>query len=260
MIKVLFMGRKPVAAKALAWLIQHENVTVVGVITDSHLAISPTSEIARKAGLPLLNRELVEQEVANGTLSFDLALSVLYWQKIRKPLIESCPKGIVNFHPAPLPDYKGTAGYNLAILEDLPKWAVSAHYVDEGIDTGEIIQVRDFSVDRARETARSLEAKSQPELLAQFKDVTSQLLNNEARLPTIPNGAGRYVSRAEMEAMKEVKPGDDIERKIRAFWFPPYDGAYKIVGGIKCTLVNRTILESLADQTSSSLFTHSSTW
>lgn len=259
MINVLFMGRKPVAAKALTWLLLRDDVAVIGVITDSHLAVSPTSDVAREAGIPIFERETVEEKVMDGTLYVDLALSILYWQKIRQPLLENCPKGVVNFHPAPLPEYKGTAGYNLAILEGLSKWAVSAHYVDEGIDTGEIIEVRDFLLDQERETARSLEAKSQPELLSQFKYVTSRLLESEDRLPTVPNGTGRYVSRAQMEAMKEVKEGDDVERKIRAFWFPPYDGAYKMVGGVKCTLINRSILESLGDPSSSSLFTQSST-
>ncbi|HAJ43978.1 MAG TPA: formyl transferase, partial [Alcanivorax sp.] len=50
----------------------------------------------------------------------------------------------------------------------------------------------------------------------------------------------------------------DVERKIRAFWFPPYDGAYKVINGVKCTLVSRTILESLADPSTSSLFTQPS--
>ncbi|WP_370233607.1 formyltransferase family protein, partial [Alloalcanivorax venustensis] len=146
MINVLFMGRKPVAAKALAWLLEHDDVSVVGVITDSHLAVSPTSEVARDAGVPILSREEVEAGVTDGSLSVDLGLSMLYWQRIRAPLLEHCVRGVVNFHPAPLPEYKGTAGYNLAILEDLPRWAVSAHYVDEDIDTGEIIQVREFPV------------------------------------------------------------------------------------------------------------------
>lgn len=258
MINVLFMGRKPVAAKALAWLLEHDDVSVVGVITDSHLAVSPTSEVARDAGVPILSREEVEAGVTDGSLSVDLGLSMLYWQRIRAPLLEHCVRGVVNFHPAPLPEYKGTAGYNLAILEDLPRWAVSAHYVDEDIDTGEIIQVREFPVDRQRETARTLEAKAQPLLLAQFQEITERLLASEQRLATTPNTGGRYVSRARMEAMKEVKEGDDVERKIRAFWFPPYDGAYKVINGVKCTLVSRTILESLADPSTSSLFTQPS--
>lgn len=255
MIKVLFMGRKPVAAEALKWLLSHDNVDVVGVITDSHLAVSPTSEVARRSGVPILDRETVEQQIESGVLSVDLGLSMLYWQKIRPPLLRNCSRGVVNFHPAPLPNYKGTAGYNLAILESLSRWAVSAHYVDEGIDTGDIIEVREFSVDKERETALSLEAKSQPLLLAQFQEITTNLLETDEPLPATSNIGGRYVSRAEMEAMKEVRDGDDVERKIRAFWFPPYDGAYRFVNGVKCTLVSRSILESLADPKTSNLFT-----
>lgn len=255
MTKVLFMGRKPVAAKALTWLLERDEVVVVGVITDSHLSISPTSDVARRAGLPIFTRELAEQKIVSGELSVDLGLSMLYWQKIRDPLLESCSKGVVNFHPAPLPQYKGTAGYNLAILEGLSDWAVSAHYVDEGIDTGGIIDVQDFPIDPETETARSLEAKSQPLLLTQFIEVVSRLLESDGFLSTKPNSGGRYVSRAEMEAMKEVKEGDDVERKVRAFWFPPYDGAYRVINGVKCTLVIRPILQSLADPQMSSLFT-----
>ncbi|NQY86066.1 MAG: hypothetical protein HRT34_15070, partial [Alcanivorax sp.] len=126
------------------------------------------------------------------------------------------------------------------------------------LTTGEIIQVREFPVERQRETARTLEAKAQPLLLAQFQEITERLLASAPRLATTPNTGGRYVSRARMEAMKEVKEGDDVERKIRAFWFPPYDGAYKVINGVKCTLVSRTILESLADPSTSSLFTQPS--
>lgn len=255
MTKIFFMGRKPVAAKALTWLLKRDDVVVVGVITDSHLSVSPTADVARRAGLPILTREVAEQKIASQEISVDLGLSMLYWQKIRSPLLESCSKGVVNFHPAPLPQYKGTAGYNLAILERLCTWAVSAHYVDEAIDTGGIIDVHEFSIDPEFETARSLEAKSQPLLLAQFQDIVGRILRSDGWLPTKPNVGGRYVSRAEMEAMKEVKEGDDIERKVRAFWFPPYDGAYKVVNGMKCTLVSRQILESLADPQASSLFT-----
>lgn len=253
--RVLFMGRKPVAAEALRWLLARDDVQVVGVITDSHLSVSPTSDVARAAGVPILDRDDMEAKVAAGELHVDLGLSMLYWQKIRRPLLERCCRGVVNFHPAPLPEYKGTAGYNLAILEDRPEWAVTAHYVDEDIDTGAIIEVRTFPVDRDHETARSLEAKSQPRLLAQFEAVTERLLADPAPLPTTPNRGGRYVSRAEMEAMKEVRDGDDVERKIRAFWFPPYDGAYRMVNGVKCTLVSRAILQSLADPSTSNLFT-----
>ena len=43
-------------------------------------------------------------------------------------------------------------------------------------------------------------------------------------LPREPQGEGRYVDRAEFEALRVVRPGDDLERKLRAFWYPPHAG------------------------------------
>lgn len=258
MNNVLFMGRKPVAAKALRWLANQSSVNIVGVITDSHLKVSPTSDAARELAIPLWTRQQAESAIQSAHASIDLSLSMLYWQKIRTPIIEAAKKGVINFHPAPLPEYKGTAGYNLAILEDKAEWAVSSHYVDESIDTGPIIKLSSFGIDRNNETAQSLEEKSQDALLDLFKAVTARALSSESVLPATTNEGGRYVSRKEMEAMKEVKDGDDVERKIRAFWFPPYDGAFKIVDGVKCTLVHRGILETLAKAENSNLFTGAS--
>ena len=62
-----------------------------------------------------------------------------------------------------------------------------------------------------------------------------------------------------MEAMKEVVAGDDVERKIRAFWFPPYDGAWLKVNGIRCTLISTQILRTLGDPNVSNVFTRPAT-
>lgn len=253
-VKVLFMGRKRVAAEALEWLSTLKGVEVVGVLTDSHLSVSPTSEVAGRLGYPLYSLEEAEAAIEEGRLAFDLGLSVLFWRRIKPVMIDAATRGIINFHPAPLPDYKGTGGYNLAILEGRGDWAVSAHYVDEDIDTGGIIALDWFPIDEARETVVTLEAKCQPRLGNLIRRVVGQALEREQPLPVTPNEGGRYVSRAEMEAMKEVHEGDDVDRKIRAFWFPPYTGAWTRVNGVPCTLVNDTILQSLADPGSSSLF------
>ena len=54
----------------------------------------------------------------------------------------------LNFHPAPLPDIRGLGGYNVAILEDFAEWGVSAHFVDEEFDTGDLVRVDRFPIDR----------------------------------------------------------------------------------------------------------------
>lgn len=251
------MGRKPVAANCLLYLAQRNDIEIVGVLTDSHLSISPTTQVAKEYGFKIYEFDSALKSIEEGLLKFDLGLSMLYWRKLRGEFISTPRNGIINFHPAPLPEYKGTAGYNLAILEGREDWATTAHYVDDGIDTGEIIDVSYFAIDPHKESVKSIESRSQVNLEEQFKRILDRVLTTNEKLPTTPNVGGRYTSRAEMEAMKEIKPGDDISRKIRAFWFPPYDGAYIKINNEKYTLTDRLILEQLSDESSSSLFTPS---
>lgn len=257
--KVLFMGRKQVAAQCLENILKRSDVEIVGVLTDNHLDVSPTHDVAKKNNLRVYSFDSALSEMESGNLYFDIGFSVLYWRKLKGGFLSIPPKGVINFHPAILPQYKGTAGYNLAILDGLSEWAISAHYVDENIDTGGIVDVAFFPFCKETETAKSLESKSKVKIFDQFVRISDLALKSEVLLKVSPNVGGQYVSRNEMEIMKEVKPGDDVSRKIRAFWFPPYDGAFQWVNGVKCTLVDRTILNGLADAGSSSLFTPSST-
>ena len=166
-----------------------------------------------------------------GRLKYDLGLSVLYWRKLRDEFLSIPTLGTINFHPALLPEYKGTGGYNLAIMDELNEWGNTAHYVDASIDTGEIIEVDRFPIDAETETAQSLERKTMQALEDFARRIITRAIESKTKLPTTPNIGGRYVSRDEMEAMKQIHDGDNIEKKIRAFWFPPYDGAYVEING-----------------------------
>lgn len=255
MTSILFMGRKKVSVRCLEYLLQRPDVRVAGVLTDSHLAVSVTADLARSHGLPLYTYETATAAVSEGELNFDLGLSMLFWRKFKDGLLAHPSHGIVNFHPAPLPQYKGVGGYNLAVLNGLTEWACTAHYVDASIDTGPIIADQVFPIDPETATAQSLERTSQDVLFSLFTSVVDQICTTKGKVETRPNGPGLYLSRPELEALKKVDLAtDDIDRKVRAFWFPPYDGAYVEVDGKRFTLVNRTLLEALADPDSSSLF------
>lgn len=253
-VKVLFMGRKPVAEKALRWLLSNNNVDVIGVLTDSHLENSPCAETAKSNSIPIYEYDAALELINNGELNFDLGLSMLYWRKLKEGFVHAPKLNTINFHPAPLPEYKGTAGYNMAVLDGLSEWGMTAHYVDEEIDTGEIIEVLSFPICKETETAQSLEKISQDKLYQLFVEVVSKVLAKKEILKSYPNVGGRYISRAQMEEMKEIKDDDDIPRKIRAFWFPPYDGAYIKINGNKYTLVDEQILNKLSDSDVSKVF------
>lgn len=254
MIRTILCGRKHIAARCLEFLHGSSKFDLRGVLTDSQFDDSPTVEVARELGVSVLDWGDVNNAAENGQLEVDLIVSMLYWRKFKKPLLEIPRLGTINFHPAPLPEYKGTAGYNLAILESLDEWGVSAHYVDEEIDTGPIIKTQSFPIDLHRETVSSLERKSAEALFELFMNVLERVADKNSILPTSPNEGGRYVSRLEMEAMKQVIPGDDVARKIRAFWYPPYKGAFIELDGKNYTLVSDEVLENLAPAGTTNLF------
>jgi methionyl-tRNA formyltransferase len=73
---------------------------------------------------------------------------------IKPPLLEVPTRGTVNCHPGLLPWLRGSASVGWALYKDLPQGA-TAHFIDPGIDTGDIIVRRELAVSR-RDTYESL--------------------------------------------------------------------------------------------------------
>ena len=83
MTNILFAGRKQIAADVLESLSHVKDINVVGVLTDSHLSGSPTTEVARKSDIPVLSFEDALFLLRDGRLDFDLGVSILYWKKFK---------------------------------------------------------------------------------------------------------------------------------------------------------------------------------
>lgn len=63
------------------------------------------------------------------------------YMRILSPLfIQSYPKKIINIHPADTKQHQGLHGYEWAFENGLNKTKITVHYVDEGLDTGNIIE------------------------------------------------------------------------------------------------------------------------
>jgi methionyl-tRNA formyltransferase len=241
------MGKhKRSAARALTRLVE-AGVEVVGVVAPEPDALTRDAQrvdlVAETHGLPLVSESELYLSPPDGV---DLVLSFLFWKRIREPLISLGRIGCLNFHPAPLPDFRGLGGINVAILEGCEEWGVSCHFVDERFDSGDLVEVERFAIDGRAETAFSLDLESQERLLGLFERVIRLALSGR-ELPRAPQGKGRYVSREEFEALRTVRPGDDLERKVRAFWYPPYPGAELELEGRRLTLVDEALLAEVAD-------------
>jgi methionyl-tRNA formyltransferase len=255
-VKVVFMGKhKRSAVRALELLVDRgcDVAAVVLPEPDPYTADAQRVDVvAERHGIPLVSDDdLYASLEGHGPVDLegtDLVLSFLFWKRIRAPLIELPRVGCLNFHPAPLPELRGLGGYNVAILEDFEEYGVSAHFVEQDLDTGDVVAAERFQIDRDAETAWSLDVKSQARLFGLFESVLDRLLRGE-ELERTPQGEGRYVDRAEFEALRRVPTGETgapLERRIRAFWYPPHDGAIVERGGEPYTLVDRALLSEIA--------------
>lgn len=245
-MRALFLGKnKRSAARALDWLVEQgcEVPAVVAAEPDDWTHPEQRLDlVADRRGLPLVSAEAIYEQPLD---EIDLVISFLFWKRIEAPLIERPRIGCLNFHPAPLPDMRGVGGYNVAILEGRPDWGVSCHFVDKDFDTGDLVAVQRFDYDPGSATAFSLDLESQERLVGVFRDVLGRALAGE-ELPREAQGEGRYVSRTELEELRTIRPGDDVDRKLRAFWYPPWPGATIDVDGRKLTLVDDELLAQVA--------------
>lgn len=234
------------AARALDWLLG-EGAEVAAVVASEPDAFTRDEQrvdlVAERHGIPLVSDDELH---AAPPADVDLVISFLFWKRIREPLLSLGRVGCLNFHPAPLPDMRGVGGYNVAVLEGMSEWGVSCHFVEPDFDTGDIVEVERFPVDPDTATAFSLDLESQERLYGLFQRVMRRALADE-ELPRTPQGEGRYVDRAEFEALRRVRPGDDLDRKLRAFWYPPHPGAVLEVDGRELTLVDEGLLADMAD-------------
>ena len=205
---------------------------------------------ARSLGISIISMEEAEIYVENNQGDIDLIVSYLFWRKICKSLIVNPRYGCINFHPAILPKWRGSAGYNIVILNKLNELGATAYYVDEEIDTGAIIRDYKFNFDYRLEIAQSLERKKQSIQMELYKSVILDV-SEKGILASVPQNKedGVYISKREMIEMMKINlnniENEDLDLKIRACWFPPYNGAGFEVNGKFYTLINDEILKTL---------------
>jgi len=77
----------------------------------------------------------------------DLFVSMSFNQVFRNDIINLPKYKIINCHAGKLPFYRGRNILNWALINDEPEFGITVHYVDEGIDTGDIIMQEVHSID-----------------------------------------------------------------------------------------------------------------
>ena len=90
----------------------------------------------------------------------ELVVLAGYMRMIKAPLLEAFPRRIINIHPSLLPQFPGLESWAQALAAGVPKTGCTVHYVDSGMDTGEILAQSEVPV-LPGDSAESLHARIQ---------------------------------------------------------------------------------------------------
>ncbi|HXO97433.1 MAG TPA: phosphoribosylglycinamide formyltransferase [Chthoniobacterales bacterium] len=88
--------------------------------------------------------EEVEQDIVRLLQEANVELVVLagFMRVVKRPLLEAFPRAIINIHPSLLPDFPGLAAWKQALAAGASFTGCTVHYVEAGVDTGQIIDQR----------------------------------------------------------------------------------------------------------------------
>ena len=154
-LKIVFMGTPDFAVAILEKLLENK-LNVVGVITapdrpagrGRKLNESAVKKFAVKNNLPLLQpTNLKDETFLEDLKALEANLQIIVAFRMLPKVVWDMPKlGTFNLHASLLPDYRGAAPINWAIMNGENKTGVTTFFLDDKIDTGEIILQSETSI------------------------------------------------------------------------------------------------------------------
>lgn len=94
------------------------------------------------------------------TAGVDLVVLAGFMRVLKEPMLKAFPRRIINLHPSLLPKFPGMEAWKQALAAGEKVTGCTVHYVDAGIDTGEIIAQQEVSI-LPNDTPESLHARIQ---------------------------------------------------------------------------------------------------
>lgn len=234
-LRIVFMGTPGFAVPSLHALLE-AGFSVAGVFTQPDRArgrgqkvtFSPVKEAALKAGVPVYQPRRLRDSAALETLRSlnpDAIVVVAFGQLLPKEVLSLPPLGCINVHASLLPKYRGAAPIQAAIAAGETVTGVTTMFMDEGLDTGDIILRREVPIDPDDDagTLHDKLAAAGAELLVE----TMRLVAAGAAPRTAQNDAqATYAPKIEREhgVIDWEKPAPELFNHVRAF--RPWPGAY----------------------------------
>ncbi|NLC19811.1 MAG: methionyl-tRNA formyltransferase [Clostridiales bacterium] len=239
-MKLIFMGTPDFAATILEGLIgsRHE---ILAVVTqpdkkkgrNQKLSASPVKELALMHGLVVYQPNKVKEpqflDLLN-ELKPDAIIVAAFGQILPKALLDIPKYGCINVHASLLPKYRGAAPIQYAILDGETETGISIMYMDEGIDTGDVI-LQEKLVIEPDETGGSLFEKMAALGASCLLTALEQIENKTAVRIKQDHEQATYVKMIskDMGRLDFSQPAVKLERMVRGL--DPWPSAFTFLDG-----------------------------
>lgn len=182
-MKIMYMGTPLFAARVLEIIRDEFPDALIDVVTkvdtpqgrSYKLTPSETKVMAEKLGLPVFQPENLKDESFKEILekSNPDVIVVAAYGKILPEYVLNFPKyGAINVHGSLLPEYRGAAPVNRAIMDGKTKTGVTIMYMEKGLDTGDML---------SKEEVEITDDTTATELFSALAEVGGRLLSKTLR-------------------------------------------------------------------------------
>ena len=155
-MRILFMGTPEIAKECLALLLR-DNRNVVGLVCQPDkpkgrgnvMTPPPTKVLAEEKGIPVYQPVTLKDGALLGVLEElrpDVILVVAYGKILPSYVLNFPSHGCINLHVSLLPKYRGAAPMQRAIMAGETETGVTVMYMDEGMDTGDMISTLTYPI------------------------------------------------------------------------------------------------------------------
>lgn len=220
-----------------------KNIKISAVVFPSNRndwRIDKIRQMVRKKGYRILeqpSRKNISQLINKLTqIKPDIIYVWSYPMILPKEIINIPKFGCINAHMGLLPEYRGVNGVRWALLNNEAKTGVTIHFMDEGVDTGDIISKVEFPI-KAEDDILSLMQKSRSAGLYLLDKCFGKIISGNApRIPQDEKKARYYSAKmSPSEIIDWSKTNIEIYNLIRASVFP-FPGVYTFWQGYKLVL------------------------
>lgn len=191
-MRIGFFGDGPWAHQALEYIISESQFKVVYIVARFDSVDPILKTYAEQLQVPFfIHPNVNSKEFLDEIKQYkpEINVSMSFNQILKSEIINMCPHGFINCHAGALPFYRGRNILNWALINGETKFGITVHYVNEGIDTGDIIvqKTADISLSdnysTLLEKATTLCAQALFEALLTIRNGNIQLISQKSIHP-----------------------------------------------------------------------------